>query len=163
MLTSSRVIAVSSNVTITGFRWTAKTSGGAYPETSDATFQSGKDYGVSFDVKGPVYLEPGGSYTLPLRGTAPAKSLTTADITVNYSLIGSATPLGSRTLTFAVMNGDPPAYNAAAPYTAALHETDFDKNVPQGMDTLLKRTGVYDFLKMIVNALRTVLRTVLRK
>ena len=42
---------VSSNVTITGFRWTAKTSGGAYPETSDATFQSGKDYGVSFDVK----------------------------------------------------------------------------------------------------------------
>ena len=119
--------------------------------------------GVSFDVKGPVYLEPGGSYTLPLRGTAPAKSLTTADITVNYSLIGSATPLGSRTLTFTVMNGDPPAYNAAAPYTAALHETDFDKNVPQGMDTLLKRTGVYDFLKMIVNALRTVLRTVPRK
>lgn len=118
---------------------------------------------VSFDVKGLVYLAPGESVTLPLRGTAPAVSLTTADITLNYSLLGSATPLGSRTLTFTVMNGAPPAYDASAPYAPALRETDFDKNVLGGMGDFLNRTGVYDFLKMIVNSLRTVFRTFFAK
>ena len=114
---------------------------------------------AAFDIKKPVYLEPGESYTVPIRGSIPAVSLTTADITVNYSLIGSVTPLGSRTLVFTVMNGEPPVYSDTEPYTAAFHQTAFDKTVPNGMDRVLERICVFDFLKMIVNSLLTLLKT----
>ena len=113
---------------------------------------------AAFAVKGVVTLEPGASYTAPLKGSLPAVSLTTADITVNYSLLGCATPLGSRTLTFTVMNGDPPAYDDAAPYTAALHQTGFDKAVPGGLEQAVDHSGFFDFLKMIVNSLLAMLR-----
>ena len=114
---------------------------------------------AAFDVKTPVYLKPGESCTLPLRGSIPETSLTTADITVNYSLIGSITPLGSRTLVFTLTNGAPPAYDPAAPYTGALHETAFERSVPAGVDTALAHIGVFDFLKMLFNSLCAVLRT----
>ena len=117
---------------------------------------------AAFDVKGILYLEPGEACTLPVRGSLPQTSLTTADITLNYSLIGSATPLGTRTLVFTVMNGDAPAYDSAAPYTAALHETAFDKGMPDLMTRALSRMGVFDFLKMIVNSMLTILKTAAR-
>lgn len=114
---------------------------------------------AAFAVNGMVFLEPGESYTAPLKGKIPAVSLTTADITINYSLIGSVTPLGSRTLTFTVMNGEPPAYNAAEPYTAALHKTAFDKVVPSALEKTVDRSSFFDFLKMIVNSLLAILRS----
>ena len=113
---------------------------------------------AAFDVKKLIYIAPGESYTLPLRGSIPAVSLTTADITVNYTLIGSVTPRGSRTLVFTLLGGEAPAYNAEAPYAPALRETVFDRSVPEGMDTLLERLGIYDFLKMLVDSMLTVLR-----
>ncbi|MBQ6066293.1 MAG: alpha/beta fold hydrolase [Clostridia bacterium] len=118
---------------------------------------------AAFGVKGIVSLEPGASCTVPVKGALPAVSLTTADITVNYSLIGCATPLGSRTLTFTVMNGDAPAFDDAAPYTAALHKTAFDKVVPNGMERTVDRSGIFDFLKMIINSMLAILRSFLLK
>lgn len=118
---------------------------------------------AAFGVKGVVYLEPGASYTAPIKGSVPSVSLTTADITVNYSLIGCATPLGSRTLTFTVMNGEAPAFDDAAPYTAALHQTAFDKVVPSGLERAVDRSGFFDFLKMIVNSLMAILRSFIVK
>ncbi len=117
---------------------------------------------AAFDVREPVKLEPGGSYTIPLRGSIPEIGGTTADITVNYSLNGSVTPLGSRTLVFTLKNGESPSYDAAEPFTDALHETAFDKSVPCGADTLLKRIGVFDLLKMMINSLVAVIRSLLR-
>ena len=118
---------------------------------------------AAFGVKGIVTLEPGASYTAPLKGSLPSVSLTTADITVNYSLIGCATPLGSRTLTFTVMNGEAPAFDDAAPYTAAPHQTAFDKVVPNGMERAVDHSGFFDFLKMIVNSLLAILRSFIIK
>ena len=118
---------------------------------------------AGFGVKGIVTLEPGASYTAPLKGTVPATSLTTADITINYSLIGSATALGSRTMTFTVMNGDPPAYDEASPYTAALHKTSFDKLVPDGVRLIIDHSALFDFLKMIFNSILAVFRTLFLK
>ena len=118
---------------------------------------------AAFGVKGVVTLEPGASYTAPVRGSVPSVSLTTADITVNYSLIGCATPLGSRTLTFTVMNGEAPAFDDAAPYTAALHKTAFDKAVPGGLERAVNHSGFFDFLKMIVNSMLAILRSFILK
>ena len=114
---------------------------------------------AAFDVKERTQLAPGESCTLAMRGSIPTVSLTTADITVNYALVNSVTPLGSRTLVFTLANGAPPAYDAAAPYTGAYRETDFDKSVPAGMTKLMERMGIFDFFKMIVNSMLTVLRT----
>ena len=113
---------------------------------------------AAFGVKGLVYLEPGESVSLPVLGNIPSVSLTTADITANYSLIGCATPLGSRTLTFTVMNGDPSHYDDSAPYTAALHETAFDMVVPDRIDRFVDHSAVFDFLKMIINSMLAILR-----
>ena len=115
---------------------------------------------AAFAVDGVVTLAPGETRALPLKGTLPAASLTTADVTINYSLIGSATPLGSRTLTFTVMNGEPPAYHADAPYTAALYKTAFDKAVPDGLAGFVDHSSFFDFIKMIVNSMLAVLRAV---
>lgn len=114
---------------------------------------------AAFDLKKPVSLAPGGSCTVPLRGSIPAVSLTTADITLNYSLVKNITPLGSRTLTFTLMNGPAPAYNAAAPYARALHETAFDQLVPDAVEGCVDRSTVFDFLKMIFNSMLAMLRT----
>ena len=114
---------------------------------------------AAFDVKGLVYLEPGASVTLPVRGAMPAASLTTVDITVNYALLGCATPRGARTLTFTVMNGEPPAYDPAAPYTAALHETAADRLIPSGATGAARRSAVFDFFRMAFNSMLAVLRT----
>ncbi len=114
---------------------------------------------VCFDVKRPVFLAPGESYAVELRGAIPELCLTTADITVYYSLLGCVTPLGSRTLTFTLMNGPAPAYDAAAPYCAALHQTGFDATVPERIRPLTEHSGFFDFLRMIVNSMLAVLRS----
>lgn len=114
---------------------------------------------AAFELKTPVSLAPGASCALPLKGSIPAVSLQTADITLNYSLVKSVTPLGSRTLTFTLMNGAAPAYDAAAPYTGALHETAFDQLVPDVMEGVTAHSGFFDFLKMIVNSMLAILRT----
>ncbi len=114
---------------------------------------------AAFAVKGPVFLAPGESYTAPLLGALPAVSLQTVDITLNYVLLGSATPIGARTLTFTLMNGAPSAFDAAAPYTAALHKTAFDQCVPGGMERFIDHSAFFDFLKMIVNSMLAALRS----
>ena len=118
---------------------------------------------AAFDVPPLTYLEPGASCTLPMRGSIPEVSLRTADLTLNYALVGSATPLGVRTLTFTLMNGASPVYSEAAPYAPALRDTAFDRAVPGGMRRAMAYTGVYDFLKMIVNSMLALLRTLAGK
>ena len=61
------------------------------------------------------------------------------------------------------MNGDAPAWDAAAPYTAALHETGFDKVVPDAMAGTVDHSGIFDFLKMIINSLLAFLRSFIVK
>ena len=113
---------------------------------------------AAFDAKDSASLAPGEVYTVPLRGSIPKVSLTTADITIHYALVNSVTPLGSRTLVFTLMNGPAPAYNTAAPYTGAFRETAFEQSVPRGISGILERFGLFDFLKMIVNSMLAVLQ-----
>lgn len=114
---------------------------------------------VAFDVKNLIYLVPHGSVTIPMKGSLPNQSLTTADITINYSLIGSITPLGSRTLVFTINNGPAAQYDASNPYVAANRDTAFDQNISGAMKTALTKLGLFDWLKMIINSLLTILKT----
>ncbi len=118
---------------------------------------------VTFDLKKPVWLAPQASCTVPLKGALQEESLTTADITVNYSLLGSATPIGSRTQVFTVMNGPAPAYDLNTPFVPSLHKTAFDQGVSETAQKILRFTGVFDFLKMIVNSMLAVMRSLTLK
>jgi len=114
---------------------------------------------VRFDIKNVVYIKPQESYTLKMTGTLPEVSLTTADITINYALLGSVTPAGSRTMVFTIMNGPCAEYDEGSPYTSSFRDTFFDKAVSDNMRDFLEKTGLYDWLKMIFNSLITILKT----
>ncbi len=114
-------------------------------------------------LKKPIYIDPQGSCTLEYIGTPPEMSLTTADITINYSLIGSVTPIGSRTLVFTVMNGAPAAYDANAPFAQANRTTQFEKNLSDSAVTVMKKTGIFDWLKMVINSLFAIIKSVTLK
>ena len=115
---------------------------------------------AAFDVKSLIYIDPQGSVTIPMKGSIPNESLTTADITINYSLLGSITPLGSRTLVFTINNGPAAQYDASNPYTAANRDTAFDQNLSDTLKTALTKLGLFDWLKMIINSLLTILKTI---
>lgn len=114
---------------------------------------------VRFDVKKLIYLDPLSSCSIDMSGVLPVGSLQTADITVNYRLIGSITPIGCRTQVFTILNGDPLPYDPNEPYTSMYHETAFEEGIPDTVKSVLKFTGMFDFLKMIINNLLTVLNT----
>ena len=111
---------------------------------------------LSFDLKKPVYLKPGESTTLHFNGEIPATSLTTADVTITYKLIGSVTPYGERTLVFTLENGTAPEYTEQ--YADANHRTAFDDAIDdKGLD-ILEKTGLYQLFKMIYDMLKSFLR-----
>lgn len=114
---------------------------------------------VRIDVKKVIYLDPQETYSLKINGTLPETSLTTADITINYTLVGSVTPVGYRTLTFTINNGPAPAYDMNHPYTFAHHDTAFDENVSELTQKILEKTGFLAFFKMLINRLLTILKT----
>ncbi len=114
---------------------------------------------IRFDIKKLIYLDPLESCAIDMSGVLPEGSLQTVDITVNYRLIGSITPIGSRTQVFTILNGDPLPYDSAEPYTAMYHETAFEEGISDTTKSILKYTGMFDFLKMIINNLITVLGT----
>ena len=114
---------------------------------------------VTFDIKSGETLEPGGSITAPIKGKIPEVSLKTADITINYYLKDSKTPLGSRTLVFTLENGDAPEYNTEKPYTNALNKTFFDSTFSNELKNHFKQIGLFDFLKMVINTVIAFLKS----
>ena len=114
---------------------------------------------VRFDLKRVIYLDPRESCEIALVGSIPAVSATTADVTVYYSLLGSVTPSGYRTMTFSLNNGPAPAYDASKPYTDALHASVFETNLSETSQNILSKLGIFDFLKMIVNRFMAIIRS----
>lgn len=108
---------------------------------------------VTFDTGSEIWLDPQESTEITFSGTLPGEGLRTADITVNYMLLGSVTPFGYRTLTFTINNGENAEYDESLPFVDAEQITEFDKNIPDITAKLLKKTGLFDWFKMIFNSL----------
>ncbi len=66
----------------------------------------------------PFTLAPGESKEVAIKGTVPEGSLMNFEINVAY-LMGTVTPMGSRTFEFTLMNGTPAVYDESAPYVKA--------------------------------------------
>lgn len=114
---------------------------------------------IEFNTTKPIYIAPQKTVEISFAGDLPAQSLITADLTVNYMMIGSITPYSYRTMTFTVMNGEPAPYNADEPLTDMLHPTDFDVQVSDSVIKVFQKTGVLAFMKMLINSLLTIIST----
>ncbi|MBP9988141.1 MAG: hypothetical protein KBT46_01445 [Ruminococcus sp.] len=82
--------------------------------------------GMNIDFEKTPFREipAGESIEIPFTGNIPSVSRTTSSVTVNYILVGSVTPVGSRTLSFTIMNGDMPDYDTENPTVSTQKTND---------------------------------------
>ncbi len=122
-------------------------------EKYDLSILSVEAYGaeLSFDLPINTVLKPGESVNISFRSILPDKSYKTVDIAVSYLLVGSITPQGERNLTFTVMNGECPEYDENNPYSLAKYDTCFEKLTSDILEDLLRKAGLFDYLKMMFN------------
>ena len=104
---------------------------------------------LTFDTGLGLYIKPGETVTVSVRGTVPEESFVTADVTINYCLLGSVTPYNCRTLTFTVLNGD--IKGDGAGLLDANHLTPFDLHFSYLTKKMLKHLGLLEWFRMFYN------------
>ncbi len=94
------------------------------------------------------FIKAGESVEIPFKGEIPAVSAKRISITFTYAAVGSLTPLGQRTMSFTVMNGEKAEYDGSKS-CSAYAETPFDKSKLSFMKKWLVDNGSYNFVSMI--------------
>ncbi len=110
--------------------------------------------GLDIKFAGSIFtkvLEPGESVEVKFNGKIPELSLANFDLVVDYTLIGSATPLGERLFNFTIMNGDAVKYDPEKPYVSADLVSDFNKLLDEDSDNILTKTGSKTLFEMLYN------------
>ena len=105
--------------------------------------------GLDIKFAGSIFtkvLKPGESVEVKFTGKIPELSLANFDLVVDYTLIGSATPLGERLFNFTIMNGDAVKYDPEKPYVSANLVSDFNKLLDEDSNNILTKTGSKTFL-----------------
>ena len=104
---------------------------------------------IVFDTGAGLYLKPGETIPVKVTGTVPEESFATADVTVNYALLGSVTPYNCRTMTFTLMNGN--IKGTGNGLVAAHNATPFDKHFDDTTKAALKKLGLLEWFRMFYN------------
>ena len=110
--------------------------------------------GVDISFPGSLFtkvLEPGESIELSFNGKIPEVSRSNFDLVVDYTLIGSPTPMGERLFNFTLMNGEAPAFNSEEPFVDANLVSDFNKLLDEDSENILNKTGSKTFFEMLYN------------
>ena len=118
---------------------------------------------ISIEVKGADFvfdrcntkIEPGESVELEIIGDIPENSLKNIEITVNYNLLGSVTPIGTRTFDFIVNNGEAILYDTENPLTSTHFSTAFEDEYNETFASILSFLGIKEFVEMLYNIFRT--------
>lgn len=116
---------------------------------------SGAD--ISFDPTDYLFkaLAPGESLELEFDGEVPAESLSVAEVTVAYTLVGSITPLNDKAFYFTLLNGDAPEYDGENPYVKLASDSGFEDHI-KDEETLewFNKLGVTEFFDIIYRAVK---------
>ena len=110
--------------------------------------------GLDIKFAGSIFtkvLKPGESVEVKFTGKIPELSLANFDLVVDYTLIGSATPLGERLFNFTIMNGDAVKYDPEKPYVSANLVSDFNKLLDEDSNNILTKTGSKTLFEMLYN------------
>ena len=106
---------------------------------------------LTFDTGVGLYIRPGETITVNMKGQVPEESFTTADVTVNFRLVGSVTPYNCRTQTFTVLNGE--IKGTGNGLLADRHATPFDLHFSEAAKAMMKKLGLLEFFRMIYNVM----------
>lgn len=104
---------------------------------------------LTFDTGMGLYVKPGDTVSVKVSGSVPEESFVTADVTVNYCLLGSVTPYNCRTMTFTVLNGD--IKGDGSGLLAAVHQTPFDLHFNDATKAALKKLGLLELFRLFYN------------
>ena len=104
---------------------------------------------LTFDTGMGLFIRPGDTVTVKMTGEVPAESFTTADVTVNFCLLGSPTPYNCRTQTFTILNGE--IRGTGNGLLAEKHETPFDLHFSDAAKQAMKKVGMLEFIKLFYN------------
>lgn len=112
---------------------------------------------LKFDTGAGLYLKPGATVSVSFSGVVPQESFVTADVTVNYCLLGSATPVNCRTMTYTVLNGD--IVGDGNGLLSARHDTPFDLNFGNETKAILKKLGLLELIRLFYNIMAGFVKT----
>lgn len=113
---------------------------------------------LSFDVAPFTYIKPRESVSLAINGSIPDTSLTTLDLTFTYMLLGNLTPLGEKTYTYTVLNGESPVYDSENPFSSAQYPTPMETNISPSAAYLIQKAGIFDWFTMMFNLMYGMIR-----
>jgi hypothetical protein len=113
---------------------------------------------INFDCSFLKEIPIGSSISLKFSGEVPKVSREAAHVTINYVLVGSLTPIGSRTLDFTIMNGAAPEYDTLNPTVSVTSENDILlKLINSGVSSL----GMQKFITIIYNTLKALIGNII--
>ena len=107
-------------------------------------------------------LAPGEALRLPVQGEPEAVSYRKMQITVRYyTSIAAGTPVGTRTLSFLVMNGESAVYDGQTPYAPLmLTESAFPQIAGDRATSVLEKIGILDFVEMFFDIFYAILQNI---
>lgn len=115
---------------------------------------------ISFDVPFMKEIAVGESVEIPLKSQLPTASGIKTEITVNYVLVGSLTPIGSRSFDFTIMNGEKAEYNPDVPTVDVDPGND---SVLDGLLSFVSNLGVQKLITMFYNIAKSVVTGLIRE
>ncbi len=120
-------------------------------ETRTAFVLSVKSAGVNlkFDISKIYSVKPGESISIPFRGSLP-HGYTYCQVTVNYIMSLSVTPLCKRTQTFTAVNGDTADKDSGT--VDAGFSTTFDGRIKSVVSKLTEKAGIKELANIIVDS-----------
>lgn len=103
----------------------------------------------------PLYLKPGQSGEIAIKGEIPEGSLKNFEISLSY-LIESFTLVGERTFNFTLMNGEAAEYDAENPLVDADNAPAIEGVLDEETNAILDKTGAKTIASIIYNIVMTI-------
>ena len=119
----------------------------------------GVDLDFDLNLKNKI-IKAGESKEYTFTGDIPECSAKRISITLTYAAIGSLTPLGQRTMSFTVMNGNKVASGDSST-ASAIAETPLDKSAFSFITDFLKKIGLYNWFSMLYTIVYETVKPVL--
>lgn len=105
---------------------------------------------LSFDIDNVFSVKKGESVTVPFSGKIP-EGMTCVQVTVNYIMRGSATPLCKRSQVFTAVNGDKTA-EKSEDYVSASFPTSLESRLHTITSRIVRKVGIEEIADIIADS-----------
>ena len=115
--------------------------------------------GISFNPTDYIFrtIAPGESIEVKFNGKVNEESLTVAEITIAYTLIGGLTPVNDKEFYFTLLNGDAADYDEENPYVRIAADGFADFLEGSDVLELTNKLGLTEFFDIIFKVIRNII------